>query len=560
MTTETAPAQPFSPEALRERFGALEARIASLASAEDWTAWFGDWDAFGAELSGERSRRSYRFTKALNDAEAEEEDRYFREEVRPIQEEYDARFVAAILGGEGRAHLSAAFSARLIEVMENDVALLEPTNKELRVEDSKLANEYSKLIGKATVEVDGDEMTLAKARSLTSNPDPAKRKAAYIATGEWFRAQRAALAGIFDKQVAIRQKMGRNLGNENFIPLGYQGMFRTDYGPEEAAVFRASVKRVVTPLYAEILAGRAAARGQEALAPWDMSYDPDQTLAPDVAEPIAAQLDKAGRVFQRLSPQLAEHFARMRQLDLIDLENRPGKAPGAYCTNFPDEKKVAIFCNSTGGQQDVSTLFHEMGHAFQGWESQAIDPVALRFPTLDACEIHSMGMEFLSLRHLDEFFAADDLARFRRYRWAKAIALLCYVCVVDEFQHRVYSEPSLSPDERDAVWAETYDQYIVGVDWSEAEPYRAVRWYQQLHLFHAPFYYIDYAIAEMGAMQLGMMDERDPAATMDTYMALCRLGGTKSVLPIFESAGMRSPFDPALMDDLMAHARKVLKG
>lgn len=271
--------------------------------------------------------------------------------------------------------------------------------------------------------------------------------------------------------------------------------------------------------------------------------------------PVEGQLDAAQRVFSSLSPRLAAHFERMRGDGLIDLANRKGKRGGAFCTTFPDEGRVAIFCNSTGQADDVRTLMHEMGHAFQASESQAIELVELQWPTADAAEIHSMGMEFLSLKHIGEFFADSDHAqRYRKKLWIGAVELICYICVVDEFQHWVYENPAATEAERDAQWDRSWETYIPGLDFAGIEPLRSARWYAQQHIFRMPFYYIDYAIAEMGAMQLAVMDRKDPAGALETYIELCRIGGTRGVLDIFKAAGLRSPFDAGVMDSIAAHA------
>jgi M3 family oligoendopeptidase len=248
----------------------------------------------------------------------------------------------------------------------------------------------------------------------------------------------------------------------------------------------------------------------------------------------------------------------MREEGLIDLENRKGKRAGAYCTSFADEARVAIFCNSTGDQDDVGTLMHEMGHAFQGWESQAIESVDLQWPTSDACEVHSMGMEYLSMPHMTEFFSEEHAAKFRRNRWKEAVELVCYIVIVDEFQHWVYENPNATPEERDQAWNRIWDIYKPGIDFSGVEQYKYARWYAQGHLFWMPFYYIDYAIAETGAMQLALMDAEDHDRALATYIKLCQIGGTMSVLDIFKAAGLRSPFDAEVMRDLMNHAAKEL--
>ena len=295
--------------------------------------------------------------------------------------------------------------------------------------------------------------------------------------------------------------------------------------------------------------------GTPTLRPWDSGYQPSLHL-PQGLVPVASQLDRSQQLFERISPRLAAHFTRMRREGLIDLENRPGKRAGAFCTSFADEERVAIFCNSTGSSSDIGTLTHEMGHAFQAWESQGIELVDLRWPTLDGAEIHSMGMEYLSLRHMDVFFDAEHARRFKVTRYKRSLELLCHVAVVDEFQHWVYDHPQASAEERDRAWNRIFDQYQQGWDFGGADDLKWARWYAQGHIFQAPFYYIDYAIAETGAMQFALMDARDPAASVESYLKLCQLGGTRSVLEIFRSAGMRSPFDPSLIRDLAQHAAR----
>jgi M3 family oligoendopeptidase len=334
-------------------------------------------------------------------------------------------------------------------------------------------------------------------------------------------------------------------------------MRRTDYGPKEAEAFRSSVLEYAVPLMKRLHQEHASILGTKTLRPWDAGYHPGFTLPGGVA-PIEKQLATAQQVFDEISPRLGKHFARMCKEGLIDLENRRGKRAGAYCTSMPDEGRVAIFCNSTGDADDVGTLMHEMGHAFQAWESQAIEAIDLQWPTSDAAEVHSMGMEYLSMPKMSRFFSQENADRFRREHLYDAIFLMCYIVIVDEFQHWVYANPEVSINDRDAAWARIWDKYLPGLDFSGIESHKYARWYAQGHIFQTPFYYIDYAIAETGAMQLGMMDEEDHDKALETYIRLCVIGGTKSVLNIFKEAGLRSPFDPATMRDLMDYAARSL--
>ena len=373
----------------------------------------------------------------------------------------------------------------------------------------------------------------------------------------WFLEHHDEFAEIFDKLVKLRDQMGRNLGHKNFIPLGYLSMRRTDYGPEQAKAFRDSIRKYATPLLERLYHEQAESLGTPTLRPWDAGYHPEFSLPTGIA-PVEKQLDSAQHLFDEISPRLGKHFSRMRKEGLIDLENRKGKQPGAFCTSMPDEGRVAILCNSTGDEGDVGTLVHEMGHAFQAWESQKIEAVDLQWPTSDGAEIHSMGMEFLSMPHLSWFFKQEDADKFRRHHIFDAVMLMCYIAVVDEFQHWVYENPNVTPAERDQAWNAITDTYIKGVDFSGMEEYKYARWYPQSHIFQTPFYYIDYGIAQTAAIQLGMMDEENHEKALDTYIKLCVLGGTKGILNIFKSAGLMSPFDPNTMPHLMEYAAREL--
>ena len=547
----------FVEDEYAKQISAFDAAETEESPAAAITAFAG-WNALKSYVHSEGARLGYALSKDMRHEENDRRERFFREKVLPKAEDGDAALAQRLLQSKHSAAVADRFGAQLLPTLGTTVEPLDPRNSDDRVKISELSNRYDKALAKGEVKVDGNLVTLQVARGMASSEKPELRKEAFCAHRQWFLDHREELAGIFAEMVEIRDRMGKKLGHDSFVPLGYLGMARTDYGRDEVGKFRESVLEFATPLGEKLLQRQAERLGTEALAPWDVAYDPELTLPTGIAKPIDEQLDRAAKVFSALSPKLAGHFAHMRENGLIDLENRKGKSPGAYCTSFSDEGKVAIFCNSTGDEDDVGTLMHEMGHAFQGWESQAIDAVDLQWPTADACEIHSMGMEYLSQRHMHEFFDEENAAKYKQNRWRSAVTLLCYVCVVDEFQHWIYENPKASSDDRDTRWREIHDHYIRGVNWTGLEEYEHARWYAQLHIFRYPFYYIDYAIAETGAMQLAMIDAKDHDKAMESYLELCRLGGTDSVLGIFKASGMRSPFEADLMRDLMAHAAEQL--
>lgn len=545
LATETSFERPteLTPAFVRAAYERLDADLAALSTVADWEAFYLRWNSLKCLISGEHARRVYLEAQDVSNAAAEEASRVMREEVVPVSEEHDAKIRAAVLTSPARAALEERYGALLFAQFQIEHEAFAAPNIPLNVEASDQATRYERTLGTAEIEVDGETLTLSKAGSLLTHPDEAKRKAAWEAIARWTFAHGEEFHGIYSELARLRQAMATNLGEANFIPVGYRKMRRLDYGPREVATFREGIKRHIVPLLKKLRAKQAEWLGLPTVKPWDMAFFPGLSLPPGVA-PIEEQIARAETLFERLHPKLGGHFRRMTQEGLIDLENRSGKRPGAFCTSYDDTDQIVIFCNSTGNEDDVSTLTHEMGHAFQGWESRWIVPLELRWPSMEACEIHSMGMEFLALHELDTFFSPEDARKFRKLKLIDTITMLPYIAVVDAFQHWVYANPGHAPEARDAEWDRLWDEYLPGVDFSGLEAYKAVRWKRQAHIFADPFYYIDYAIAESAALQLWRMAEKDRKAAMDTYMELCRIGGSQSLLSIFRSAGLVSPFDP----------------
>lgn len=550
-STSTQPTREMTPayvqDAYKRLIGALPGPDGSL---EAWEKVFWDWNDLKCWLSGEFSRRHFKEMQDSRDEAAQAAMRYMREAIMPLSEVSDAELREAFLKSPRRPGLEAKLGQLLFTKFELDQSAFAPDNVALQTQEGELSSQYERLRGTATVTINGEELTLTRATSKLNDPDPAMRKAAFEALMGWDMAHREELHGIYDQLLALRQQMAANKGEKTFVPLGYRRMGRTDYGPAEVARFREGIKKYVTPLVARFRAAQAKDLGTATVKPWDAAYYPNLSMGPNVV-PVENQLTQAQALFDRLHPTLADHFRTMVQQELIDLENRPGKAGGAFATAFEDEGKVVIFCNSTGTEGDVTTLTHEMGHAFQGWESRPIEALELRWPTADACEIHSMGMEFLALKEITAFFSDENAKRFRRLKLIRTLTLLPYIAVVDAFQHWVYEHPGHTHAEREAAWVEAWDTYNPGTDYAGYEDAKATRWMRQPHIFVMPFYYIDYAIAEVGALQLWRMAEENHDRAMAAYLDLCRIGGTRSVLGVFEAGGLKTPFEPEVFEPLM---------
>ena len=549
----------LTPEAVKARYAELEDALpAADAGVDAWEAWFWRWNDYRVELGGEAARRYFRECQDTRDEQAVAAWRQFREAIYPIADETDGKLRAAFLAADARPALEQRLGGQLFARMALDAAAFTPDNVQLHVEEMEVVSHYDRQMGCATVPLGDETLTLVQVQSRLTDHDPARRAAAWQAMGRWFDDNAPAVHGFLGDLVRLRDRQARQLGDANFVPLAYRRMGRTEYGPKEVAAFRQAILDHVVPLTLELRRRQARDLGTPAAVHGaDMMYFPGSSLGAGSA-PVGEQIPRAEKLFARMHPRFLAHFRRMAEEGLIDLENRPGKKPGAFAMTLEDEGRVAIFCNSTGAETDVSTLTHEMGHAVQGWESMWIRPLDLRTPTMDAAEMHSFGMEYLALDEIDAFFEGDDAAKFRRLRLMSTLVRLPYMAVVDAFQHWLYEHPDHTPAAREAAWAELWAAFMPGLDFADCPQQRQYRWMRQPHIFSSPFYYIDYALAEVGALQLWRLAKADHAKAMEAYLELCRLGGTKPLLSILEAVGLTSPFEPDALPPLMAVVRAEL--
>jgi M3 family oligoendopeptidase len=543
------------------RYRDLAAKVektAADAPAARWVELARHWNELRCVAQGEDSRRSWDESCDVRDEAAEAAANRFRNETKPLTVTEDAVLRRRFLEAQPRAALEREFGATLLALWECEAIGSDPVNVDLDVEANNLFADYQRIRGKAEVELDGAKRTLTQLTNMSESPDAGLRRRSFDALNGFYREKQGEFDKIYGRLVELRTQSGKNLGYTNYVPLGYKRMSRTDYGPAEAARLRELIAEHVTPLARDIRARQAKDLGTKAVMAWDRNFFSAYSL-PENVVPVAGQVEAARKVFLALHPRLLAHFDHMVSSGLADIDNRPGKQPGGYCTSMPDTSEVRIFCNSTGAASDVETLVHESGHSFQGWESQKIEMCDLRVPTMDAAEIHSMGMEYLSFPHVQAFFANDEqTTRFKRQKLAKSIVFLPYACIVDAFQHEVYERPSMTPDERAETWARIWKRFIPDEDWSGHEGALARRWHRQLHIFGAPFYYIDYALAETCALQLYALSKRDPKTALERYLRLCEIGGSRSFLGIVKEGGLANPFDEGTLPPLMKLAREEL--
>ena len=527
-----------------------ERQFREAKSLPEWEAALMYWNELKCHIETHYESIQLAFQCYTEDAEIEAEEKRLREQVEPAYHEANGRIRPLLLQSAFRKALEEKFGTQYFLQIQLQQDSFDPANIDLDTQLNQVLADHTKLTGGADFEMDGQRFPLAHIKKFSNSPDAAVRKKAFEGYTGWFLNHEQELEMLFDRALGFRQKMAQNLGMPNYIPLAYQKMKRVDYGPEEVAVLRAQIHQVLVPIATKIRNWQAKSMGAERLSFCDTDYYPEWKLG-DLKVGVDGQIAAAQKIYDSLSPTLGGHFKKMVGQKLIDLPSRSAKAPGAFCTGFSDFRVPFIFLNSVNAPSDVTTLLHETGHSFQAWESAAIDLSELRHPSLEACEVHSMGMEFLAHPYYEEFFQKEDAVRFRKLHLAESIFILPYIAMVDEFQHLVYSGQAEGPEGRARAWEALEDKYMPGIDFGSVQEWKRRRWIRQLHIFQVPFYYIDYAIAQIGAWQLWAQSIREPKAAMENYLMLCRLGGTKPLKEFFLAGRLRLPFEAGMLAELM---------
>lgn len=479
------------------------------------------------------------------------------DEMKPRLTELKLGFVRKLLQSPHRQELEKSLGRQIFALWEAEVTTFDPAIAFDLVNESKLTARYTELLASAEIEYRGEACNLSTMRKFAEHPDRDVRRGAEELVSDWFVANGGELDALFGELVALRTGMARKLGFKDFVELGYRKMSRTDYGPAEVERFRAAVREHLVPFGAAIREAQAKALGVDELRFWDEGvYDPRGNPAPQGGHDW--MVVRAQEMFDSMGGGLDAFFRLMCERGLIDLETRQGKAGGGFCTGFPDHGVPFIFANFNGTKGDVEVFTHEMGHAFQSYMSRDQFPVEYLWPTAESCEIHSMSLEYLTWPYMDKFFG-DDADRFRRIHLTSSLLFLPYGVAIDHFQHLVYASPDASPEERNAMWREMERTYLPWRRYGGQEQgERGAMWQRQLHVYLYPFYYVDYTLAEICALQFWVRSEADPAEALEAYVALCMRGGEAPFQELVRSADLVSPFSEGCLTDVLTKARAAL--
>ena len=525
--------------------------INDLQEAKDVNSFmklFKEVNAYRGHIQTMMTLCSIRHTVDTSDKFYDEEQNYW-DNTTPLIQQYEVEFAKACLNTPLRSELP--IPEVFFKLAENSLKCFDPCIIEELQEENRLTSEYGKLKASAKIEFEGNTYNLASIVPFMLSNDREIRKKAFAAGTKFYEDNEDKFDDIYDGLVKVRDKMAKKLGYKNFTELGYIRMNRFDYDEKMVADYRNQVLKYVTPIISKLKVKQAKRLGLEKLEPYDHVYD-FNTGNPTPKGKEKELVEAASKMYKEMSKETDDFFTMMKDMELFDLSTKPNKQMGGYTTSIMDYKVPFIFSNFNGTSGDVDVLTHEAGHAFQGYLTSFENDIPdLAFPTMESCEIHSMSMEFFAHPWMELFFK-EDTEKYYYSHISSTLTFLPYGVLVDHFQHEVYNHPEMTKEERKATFRRLEKMYKPEADYLEFPVLeKGGYFYRQGHIFESPFYYIDYTLAQVCALQFyKRMLEKDESCWKD-YVHLCKLGGTKSFLNLVKEANLTSPFEEGCLESIV---------
>ena len=474
----------------------------------------------------------------------------YMDEIMPHIEGLRSEYYQALTSSQFRDELEKKWGKQLFDLAEGQLKTFSPEIIPLAQKENKLSSEYTKLIASAKIMFEGEERTLAQIDPFTESKDRDMRKRAIEAKFGFFVENAEEFDRIYDELVKVRTEIAKKLGFKNLVELGYYRMSRIDYNAEMVAKFREQVKEYIVPLATELRKRQKERIGVDSLKFYDEGY---QFLSGNAVPKGSPEwiIDNGKKMYSELSKETDEFFTFMNDNHLMDLVAKKGKASGGYCTYIENYKAPYIFSNFNGTSGDIDVLTHEAGHAFQVYSSRHFEIPEYNWPTHEACEIHSMSMEFFTYPWMELFFK-EDTDKYKFAHLSSALIFLPYGVAVDEFQHFVYENPEATPAERKQAWKQIEEKYLPhrdydGFDYLE----NGGLWQRQGHIYESPFYYIDYTLAQICAFQFWKKSQENHEEAWKDYIHLCKQGGSKSFTELVKEANLISPFEDGCVQSVI---------
>jgi len=544
---------PSTPNAILEmewidyepHFKALQSTQLTSENINDWLL---GWSALADRLDEQYTRLFVATTQFTNDEEIEKRFNHFVEAVQPQARTEEQKLKEKLLA----SGLQPENFRMGLKKMRAEADIFNKANLELLVEEQKLNAEYNKILGSQTVLWEGEERTASQMYSLLFEKDRAVREKAWKLTVEVRLKNRDAVNDLWKKFMAVRLKIAQNAGLPDYRAYVWEQKFRFDYSPEDCKTFHRAIEEVFVPSAKRIFEKRRHKLGLESMRPWDQMVDTSNANPLKPYQTVEELKSKAKDIFTKVDPKFGEYFQTMIDENLLDLDSRKNKAPGGYNLIYGVSKSPFIFMNNTGTHDDVVTLLHEGGHAFHAFEAGVVPYFHERsenYVPAEFAEVASMAMELLASPYLSKehggFYTEGESARARLEHLESIITMLPYLTLVDAFQHWIYENPQDGSDPIlcENKWGELWDRFIPYIDYSGFEDAKKTYWHRQLHIHTLPFYYIEYAFAQLGAVQVWANALKDQKQAVEKYRKALALGSTVSLPELFEAAGAKFSFD-----------------
>ena len=545
-------------EALKASLRALTEKLRAADSYDAAKAVFLEEEALNKHIQTLATLAQVRHTIDTRDKFYDKENGFWNQ-LSPELEEYSQEWTKAMLSSPYRADFEKEYGTLMFLNAEIALKTFSPEIIPELQKENDLTTEYDKLIASAQIPFEGGVYTLSQLSPFKTGADDAQRLAAWKAEGTWYKEHQSELDRIYDELVHLRDAMGKKLGYEGYTTLGYYRMGRNCYGKADVEKFRAAVRKYLVPVAESIYKEQAKRLGKTyplSFADAALSFRSGNPRPCGDAEHILAHGQK---FYDELSPETSAFFRMMRERELLDVLSTEGKAAGGYCTSIPDYDVPFIFANFNGTQHDVEVVTHEAGHAFEAYLNAWRVPMEYAWPSMEACEVHSMSMEFMAWPWAEGFFG-DDTRKYLYSHLAGALTFIPYGTMVDHFQHVVYEKPDMTPAERHGVWKELLGVYMPWMKldgdipvYSEGEG-----WQRQLHIYQSPFYYIDYCLAQTVALEIWALLQKDRKEAWEHYMAYTRQGGSEVFTTLLKNAKLESPFDEECLRTVCETAKNWL--
>ena len=546
-------------DGLKPYYHELENR--EINSADDLRQWFQDRSELESAVSEDLGWRYIRMTIDTTDREARERFNFFVSQIQPNVEPESNKLNEKAAESPFLEELKEEGYPVMVRTMRTEIEIFREANIPLNTELQTLSQEFGEISGAMTVEIDGKELTLQQAADFLQSTDRAKREEAFRKITDRRLEDNFKLDLLYDKLVNLRHRVALNADFENYRDYMFKAMGRFDYTPKDCEDFHDSVQAEVVPLLNQVARERKEKLGLDKLRPWDKAVDVEGREQLRPFKDSTELTEKTIRVFHRLDPFLGQCLRIMREMNHLDLDSRKGKAPGGYNYPLSEIGVPFIFMNATSTLRDMITILHEGGHAVHSFLTRDLELNAFKHTPSEVAELASMSMELLSMDYWDEYFEnEEELTRAKKDHLEQIISTLPWVATIDKFQHWVYTNPQHDQEERKQAWLRIFESFSDEItDWSGFEKAKAYLWQKQLHLYEVPFYYIEYGIAQLGAIAVWKNYKENPEKGLQAYLNALKIGYTRPIPEVYEAADIRFDFSRSYIQELMQFVKGELE-